>query len=230
MVIFRMVGRHRSKAKSLRVPLAIGLAAAFVLGFAVWLTGNFSRQDTASMAAQMKPLPTTSAPTSTSSSTTTPPPPPPPSTTTPSVAPPPSTTSKSTPKSTTTTPKTTTKAANACSSVLEGTLPHVAKVGNHIAAKFGVDEIGGRAGRSGTSDHPSGLALDFMVDTSTGNAIADYVLANQSEFNVKYVIWRQRYNDGSGWSTMEDRGDATANHYDHVHVSFESSGTVNVTC
>ncbi|GHF27614.1 hypothetical protein GCM10017786_72340 [Amycolatopsis deserti] len=114
--------------------------------------------------------------------------------------------------------------------MLEGTLPHVAKVGNHIAAKFGVDEIGGRASRSGTSDHPSGLALDFMVDTATGNAIADYVLAHQSEFNVKYVIWRQRYNDGSGWSTMEDRGGATANHYDHVHVSFEPSGSVNVTC
>ncbi|UQS27129.1 hypothetical protein L1857_32165 [Amycolatopsis thermalba] len=225
-----MVGRHRSKAKSLTVSLAIGLAAASVLGFAVWLTGNFSRQDTASMAAQMKPLPTTSTPTSTSSSTTTPPPPPPPVTTTPPVAPPPPTTTKPTPKSTKTTPKTTTKAANACSSVLEGTLPHVAKVGNHIAAKFGVDDIGGRAGRAGTSDHPSGLALDFMVDTSTGNAIADYLLANQSEFNVKYVIWRQRYNDGSGWSTMEDRGGATANHYDHVHVSFKSSGSVNVTC
>ncbi len=36
-----------------------------------------------------------------------------------------------------------------------------------------------------------------------------------------YVIWRQRYNDGSGWDPMEDRGSITANHYDHVHVSFE---------
>jgi len=222
-----MVGRHRSKTKSLRVPLTIGLAAAFVLGFAVWVTGNFSRQDTAGMAAQMAPLPTPSTPTSTSSSTTTPPPPPPPVTTT--TTPPPETT-KSTPKSTTTTPKTTTTAANACSSVLAGTLPHVAKVGNHIKEKFGVAEVGGRAGRSGTSDHPLGLALDFMVDTTKGNSIADYVLAHQSEFNVKYVIWRQRYNDGSGWSMMEDRGSATANHYDHVHVSFESSGSVNVTC
>ncbi|GAB3566815.1 hypothetical protein GCM10027445_14260 [Amycolatopsis endophytica] len=222
-----MVGRHRSKKKSLRVPLAIGVAAAFVLGFAVWLTGNFSRQDTSSMAAQMAPLPASSAPASTSSSTPAPPPPPVTTTTPP---PPPETTTTSAPKSTTTKPKTTTKAANACSTVLSGTKPHVAQVGNHVAEKFDVDDIGGKAGRSGTSDHPSGLALDFMVDTATGNQIAEYILANQSDFNVKYVIWRQRYNDGSGWSTMEDRGGATANHYDHVHVSFESSGSVSVTC
>ncbi|MDQ0379256.1 hypothetical protein [Amycolatopsis thermophila] len=213
------------------MPLAIGLAAAFVLGFAVWLTGNFSRQDTAGMAAQMAPLPASSAPASTSSSTATPPPPPPPATTSPE---PTTTTTKSTPESTSTTPspppKTTTKAANACSTVLAGTKPHVAAVGNYLKAKFGVDEVGGRAGRSGTSDHPSGLALDFMVDTATGNQLADYVLAHKSEFNVTYVIWRQRYNDGSGWSTMEDRGSATANHYDHVHVSFEASGPITVTC
>ena len=211
--------------------MAIGLASALVLGLAVWLTGNFSRQDTSRMAAQMAPLPASSSPASTPGSTTTtppPPPPPPPSTTTP--PPPSTTTSKSTTKSTKTTPKTTTKAADACSTVLSGTKPHVAAVGNHIKGKFGVSQVGGKAGRSGTSDHPSGLALDFMVGTSTGNQIADYVLANQSKFNVKYVIWKQRYNDGSGWSTMEDRGSATANHYDHVHVSFESSGPVSVTC
>lgn len=106
----------------------------------------------------------------------------------------------------------------------------MAQVGNHILTKFDVDSVGGRADRSGSSDHPSGLALDFMVDTGTGNALADYVLANQSKFGVKYVIWRQRYNDGSGWSTMEDRGSATANHYDHVHVSFLEDADVSVTC
>ncbi|MCV7097646.1 hypothetical protein H7H99_21600, partial [Mycobacterium kubicae] len=37
---------------------------------------------------------------------------------------------------------------------------------------------------------------------------------------VTYVIWQQRYNDGNGWSTMENRGSPTANHMDHVHVSF----------
>ncbi|MFD2399500.1 hypothetical protein ACFSVJ_25855 [Prauserella oleivorans] len=106
----------------------------------------------------------------------------------------------------------------------------MAQVGNHILTKFDVDSVGGVASRSGASDHPSGLALDFMVDSSTGDELADYVLANQSEFGVTYVIWEQQYNDGSGWSMMEDRGSATANHYDHVHVSFEDSADVSVTC
>ena len=37
-----------------------------------------------------------------------------------------------------------------------------------------------------------------------------------------YIIWQQRYYDirtGGGWRMMSDRGGATANHYDHVHVS-----------
>jgi hypothetical protein len=106
----------------------------------------------------------------------------------------------------------------------------VAKVGNHVKEKFGIDTVGGRAGRSGASDHPAGLALDFMVDAKTGNAVAAYVLAHQRDFGVKYVIWQQRYNDGSGWSAMADRGGETANHYDHVHVSFERGASVSVTC
>lgn len=88
----------------------------------------------------------------------------------------------------------------------------------------------GRAARSSSSDHPDGLAIDFMVSTSTGDALAAYVLENQSRFGVKYVIWRQRYNDGGGWSYMEDRGSSTANHYDHVHVSFRPGVDVDVTC
>ncbi|MFD2473225.1 hypothetical protein [Amycolatopsis silviterrae] len=103
-------------------------------------------------------------------------------------------------------------------------------MGNHVKEKFGVDSVGGRAGRSGASDHPAGLALDFMVDTKTGNAVAAYVLEHQEDFGVKYVIWQQRYNDGGGWSAMEDRGGETANHYDHVHVSFERGAKVSVTC
>ncbi|WP_307831975.1 hypothetical protein [Prauserella cavernicola] len=69
-----------------------------------------------------------------------------------------------------------------------------------------------------------------MVGSETGDQLAEYVLANQDEFGVSYVIWSQQYNDGSGWSMMEDRGSATANHYDHVHVSFDASADVSVTC
>ncbi len=81
----------------------------------------------------------------------------------------------------------------------------------------------GVASRNGTSDHPSGHALDLMTGRAQGDAVAACVLANQDELGVDYVIWRQRVNHGGGWEPMSDRGDDTANHYDHVHVSFERS-------
>ncbi|WP_348537456.1 hypothetical protein [Nocardia carnea] len=117
-----------------------------------------------------------------------------------------------------------------CSTVLAGTQPHVAQVGNLIGQTFGVADIGGADGRY-DGEHGAGLALDFMTsDPAHGDAIADFVLANKERFGVTYVIWQQRYNDGSGWSYMEDRGSPTQNHYDHVHVSFDSAADVHVTC
>jgi hypothetical protein len=117
-----------------------------------------------------------------------------------------------------------------CSTELAGARPQVAQVGNLIDQTFGVGDIGGANGRY-DGDHGAGLALDFMTsDPARGDAIADFVLANKERFGVTYVIWQQRYNDGSGWSYMEDRGDPTANHYDHVHVSFDSTADIHVTC
>ena len=81
----------------------------------------------------------------------------------------------------------------------------------------------GVAGRGGASDHPAGRAVDFMVDRVTGNALAACALRDQEELGVKYVIWRQRINFGEGWEPMADRGGVTANHFDHVHVSFNSA-------
>lgn len=98
---------------------------------------------------------------------------------------------------------------------------HVKAAAEILGCLYGEPTIYGVAGRGGTSDHPGGLALDFMVDTATGNDLAQCVLRNQDVLGVKYVIWRQRINHGSGWKAMEDRGGATANHFDHVHVSFD---------
>ncbi|MGV9539894.1 hypothetical protein ACWDSF_01005 [Nocardia beijingensis] len=117
-----------------------------------------------------------------------------------------------------------------CSTELAGARPHVAQVGNLLKKTFAVTDVGGAVGR-GDGDHGAGLALDFMTpDPARGDAIAEFVLANQQRFGVTYVIWRQRYNDGSGWSYMEDRGSPTANHYDHVHVSFDRAAHDEVTC
>ena len=108
-----------------------------------------------------------------------------------------------------------------CGDTFGGVQPYVAEVGCAIRAQFGLQTIYGyRAGDPG--DHGTGRALDNMVydDAALGDQIADYLLANQSDFGVNYVIWQQRINFGSGWQPMEDRGSITANHYDHVHVSF----------
>ncbi|MCU4297798.1 ligand-binding protein SH3 [Brevibacterium permense] len=107
------------------------------------------------------------------------------------------------------------------SSIESGLLPNAVNGYRAVCAKFPeVKTFGGR--RPGTgSDHNTGEAVDIMITGSTGDRIADYLIQNQGALNVKYVIWKQRiWMPGQGWKGMEDRGDATANHFDHVHASF----------
>src|SRR5215207_5953912 len=101
--------------------------------------------------------------------------------------------------------------------------PHVRAAALEIGNKFDIAIIHGIGARTGISDHPLGLALDFMVgsDQATGDQIADFIKQNWQRLGVKYEIWRQRIDDGGGWEAMENRGSTTANHFDHVHVSFE---------
>lgn len=109
--------------------------------------------------------------------------------------------------------------------------PFVRDAANFLGCLFGKPTMYGVAGRGGASDHPGGKAVDFMVDRATGDALADCALRNKAALGITYVIWRQRINTGSGWKAMEDRGGITANHYDHVHVSFGSgAGGTPVTC
>ncbi len=62
-----------------------------------------------------------------------------------------------------------------------------------------------------------------MATGALGQAVADYVLANAGALGVRDIIWAQRIwtpeQASAGWRWMEDRGDPTANHYDHVHVA-----------
>lgn len=109
--------------------------------------------------------------------------------------------------------------------------PHVKAAADIIGPAFGVSTIYGVASRNYTSDHPLGLALDFMVggDKAKGDAIAAHVVKNASKYQITYVIWYQKiWSTGrasEGWRAMENRGSATANHLDHVHVSFSSLAT-----
>lgn len=78
--------------------------------------------------------------------------------------------------------------------------------------------------RAGSSNHSSGRALDVMISGSTGSEIAEWARANASALGITEVIHAQRIwttqRAGDGWRGMSDRGSATANHYDHVHLSF----------
>ena len=98
-----------------------------------------------------------------------------------------------------------------------------------IAAKFGITNIGGY--REGDpEDHGKGLAVDVMVPTSSqlGDQVAQYAIDNMDRAGISYVIWKQQfympvdniYGPANTWNQMPDRGGDTANHYDHVHISF----------
>jgi hypothetical protein len=85
--------------------------------------------------------------------------------------------------------------------------------------------IGGtRSSAADPGGHPSGKALDYMVmsDGSLGEAIVAYHVAHWDELGVEYIIWKQRMLSapGGSWKAMENRGSATANHMDHVHVNY----------
>lgn len=109
-----------------------------------------------------------------------------------------------------------------------GVQPHVAAAGMEVNRLFGpfAGGIGGVGQRANASDHPSGHALDFMTmsNKAQGDKTANHLLANAKRLLVKYLIWQQAINSGSGWRGMENRGSATANHFDHVHASFLRSG------
>lgn len=106
------------------------------------------------------------------------------------------------------------------SSIESGISANAQAVYRAVCAEFPVVDSYGGYRNDSDSDHGSGNAVDVMITGSTGDAIADYVLEHADELGVKYVIWEQaiKYPGGS-WKSMEDRGSATANHFDHVHVS-----------
>ena len=91
-----------------------------------------------------------------------------------------------------------------------------------VMARWNVKNVGGWRAHS-LSVHQFGRAIDFMTysNVSQGNAIAAFLVAHAKEFGVDHIIYRQRiwtpYRPT--WRHMADRGSATANHMDHVHVA-----------
>ena len=111
----------------------------------------------------------------------------------------------------------------------QGLQPKVAEYKEEVADKFGVTNFS--LYRPGSNDdHGKGLAVDFVVNDNTelGDQIANYATSDMKSNDINYVIWKQRfyanydsyYGPANTWNLMPDRGGDTANHYDHVHVSF----------
>jgi transglycosylase-like protein with SLT domain len=102
------------------------------------------------------------------------------------------------------------------------------------AAFPAIVSMGGKGGRPiGTSDHPRGLAVDFMIPrwrSTSGRAfgwkLARWVAAHAKQLRVKYIIW-----DACKWNPAVNttwrpyrhpfgNANPTLAHRDHVHVSF----------
>src|SRR6185503_19538773 len=77
----------------------------------------------------------------------------------------------------------------------------------------------------GSGEHKTGLALDLMVHNhAAGQWVRDYIWANRKRLRLHHVIWEQHITSTTVRPgivvKMEDRGNPTANHRDHVHVLF----------
>lgn len=87
----------------------------------------------------------------------------------------------------------------------------------------------------GGGDHADGNATDFMVysNKAWGDWIADFLWLNRDRLGVRWIIWQQRIRSTTPgkpgtWEPMEDRGTPTLNHYDHVHVKWNTSPIVSL--
>lgn len=74
------------------------------------------------------------------------------------------------------------------------------------------------------SEHDTGNAIDVMVygDKALGDRIAAWAQAHAGELDLYDILWYHRIwtpvRASEGWRTFADRGSATANHMDHVHL------------
>ncbi|MEU3309683.1 coiled-coil domain-containing protein [Nocardiopsis sp. NPDC055551] len=110
------------------------------------------------------------------------------------------------------------------------TQPRMAAIRDEIIMEFGAPFPVG-CFRPSADDHGDGRACDFMMSANgaspseanrqLGTQIADYGIANADRLGIKYIIWEQQIWQSTSrqWTFMNDRGDLTQNHYDHVHIS-----------
>lgn len=92
-----------------------------------------------------------------------------------------------------------------------------------------IGTIGGYRAQDAYPDHPSGLALDTMTGDPAGTQVNDWLHQQKDALALNYTIWKQFYKPaGGGGNMMEDRGDPTQNHMDHIHSLFNASGVAGI--
>lgn len=111
-----------------------------------------------------------------------------------------------------------------------GLQPDTIRVHRAVCAQF--PQIVRYGGLGGGGEHATGRAVDIMLgaNRASGAAIAAFCMQHARELGISQVIYRQRIwtvqRAGDGWRPMKNRGSATANHMDHVHVTtYGNSGT-----
>lgn len=77
-------------------------------------------------------------------------------------------------------------------------------------------------GKGTSQEHRTGRALDLMVRTNAaGDWIRSYIWTHRKRLRLIHVIWEQHITSTVTRPgvrvKMEDRGNPTANHFDHVH-------------
>ena len=109
------------------------------------------------------------------------------------------------------------------SSMESGLQPDTVKVHRAVCAVF--PQVTRYLGTSGGGEHRTGRAVDIMVygDSDLGYKIAAFAQKNARALGISQVIWHQHIwtvqRAGDGWRSMPNRGSATANHMNHVHVT-----------
>ena len=107
------------------------------------------------------------------------------------------------------------------SAVESGLAAHTILVHRAVCNTYpSITAYGGLSGSG--SEHSTGRALDIMVSGATGVEVAAWLKANYATFGIIEIIYQQKIwttqRSSEGWRAMADRGSATANHYDHIHV------------
>jgi hypothetical protein len=103
--------------------------------------------------------------------------------------------------------------------------PETRKIAEELynAAKAAGHDIWFMWGMGTSAEHKTGLALDLMIrNEAGGDWVRNYLWTHRKRLRLRHVIWEQHItstvNQPGKRRPMEDRGNPTANHYDHVHT------------